>query len=117
MQSGGGENIASAKQQLLFERHNSKYNRCWEQITTLSLFFIATFLAWIGLRYSIINDLLQEKTTINIIKIVSNYNSITLTYLLALLILALAIGYLASHLFRSRDKIKELFDKLGLNYD
>lgn len=48
---------------------------------------------------------------------VSNYNDITFIYLLALFILAVAIGYLASHLFRSRDKIKELFDKIGLEYN
>lgn len=112
----GGIKIISEKYMLIFEKNNSKYGRIWGQMTNLILFFMATFLAWVGFRYSLLNDM-QNLEPSKIFLIISSYNEITAYYFFFLFILACAIGFLSVHLVRARDKIKMVFNKFKIDYD
>lgn len=117
MQCIGEYNMISEKSRLIFEKQNSKYNRIWEQLTSLSLFFIATFLAWLGVWYDLTTKIADSPSRAAVIQNLSVFHLVTLSYGAILMVITLSVVYLLSHLFRAREKIRELFKKNKMSYE
>lgn len=99
--------------QITFERYNSKYNRLWGQLTSISLFFIGTFLAYYGLQYDF--SISFQEGNITIARLIL-FQRITIIYIIILLLIVSVFSFLFSHLLFTGKKLRQLFRDWELNY-
>ncbi len=97
---------------VLFEKNNSKYNRIWEQLTNLSIFFTGTLLTYFAAFYAVVSD----GAIFNDSQKVVWFNKMSMAYGLILITIIISVVYLMIHLWRARTELQGLFKKWNLAY-
>lgn len=106
------------KKKLLLERYNLKYNRLWETITGIFLFFITTFLAYYILQYDLRIRLLTTELSLNKVLFFQEiFQKLNLIYVLVLLIIAFIGTILSTILLKTRQEIKKIYEFFEINYN
>ena len=87
---------SDANKQIKYDKINTKYNRLWEQLTNMSLFIVASFIAY-SIAY------LQDNT----VSITVFLTKIIIPLLIVLSILSLTFGILLTLLVQTGKKLHD----------
>ena len=83
---------------LQFEKYNSKQNRLWEQVTTLSIFILTSLVAYV-IALVAIDKNLKAQLTISL----ANYVLLSI-----IVIVTIAMSVLSTHLVDARNHVKKI---------